>query len=142
MNNILTEKEYQHEIMDYLKDNNGYIIRKSNDFDRRFAIDRELLFKFLNDTQSETMDALRKIYKTDFEDTLVNFINMEMTKASGGLISVLKHGIEISNQKLELMYTKPATTFNKNLLQGGINCNVAVECQELKMADKPYVFEK
>ena len=116
MNNILTEKEYQHEIMDYLKDNNGYIIRKSNDFDRRFAIDRELLFKFLNDTQSETMDALRKIYKTDFEDTLVNFINTEMTKASGGLISVLKHGIEISNQKLELMYTKPASTFNKNLL--------------------------
>lgn len=116
MNNILTEKEYQHEIMDYLKNNNGYIIRKSNDFDRRFAIDRELLFKFLNDTQSETMDALRKIYKTDFEDTLVNFINTEMTKASGGLISVLKHGIEISNQKLELMYTKPATTFNKNLL--------------------------
>lgn len=46
MNNILTEKEYQHEIMDYLKDNNGYIIRKSNDFDRRFAIDRELLLNF------------------------------------------------------------------------------------------------
>lgn len=98
MNNILTEKEYQHEIMDYLKDNNGYIIRKSNDFDRRFAIDRELLFKFLNDTQSETMDALRKIYKTDFEDTLVNFINTEMTKASGGLISVLKHGIDFQSE--------------------------------------------
>lgn len=62
------------------------------------------------------MDILRKIYKTDFEDTLVNFLNTEMTKASGGLISVLKHGIEISNQKLELMYTKPATTFNKDLL--------------------------
>lgn len=44
MNNILTEKEYQHEIMEYLKDNNGYIIRKNSDFDRRFAIDRELLF--------------------------------------------------------------------------------------------------
>lgn len=116
MNNILTEKEYQHQIMDYLKDNNGYIIRKNSDFDRRFAIDRELLFKFLNDTQPEAMDALCKIYKTDFEDTLVNFLNTEMTKANGGLISVLKHGIEISNQKLELMYTKPATTFNKDLL--------------------------
>ena len=63
MNNILTEKEYQHEIMDYLKDNNGYIIRKSNDFDRRFAIDRELLFKFLNDTQSETMELCVKFIR-------------------------------------------------------------------------------
>ena len=116
MNNILTEKEYQHQIMDYLQDNNGYIIRKNSDFDRRFAIDRELLFKFLNDTQPEAMDSLRKIYKTDFEDTLVNFLNKEMAKANGGLISVFKHGIEISNQKLELMYTKPATTFNKDLL--------------------------
>ncbi len=75
------------------------------------------MFRFLNDTQPEAMDTLRKIYKSDFEDTLINFLNAELTKANGGLISVLKHGIEISNQKLELMYTKPATTFNKDLLE-------------------------
>ena len=47
--------------------------------------------------------------------TIVSFINAETTKARGSLIEVLKHGIEISNQKLELMYTKPATTFNPEL---------------------------
>ena len=116
MNNILSEKEYQHFIMDRLVQDNGYIGRKATNYDRFFAMDRELLFRFLNDTQPDEMDALRKIYKTDLEDTIVGFINAEVTKARGSLLDVLKHGIEISNMKLELMYTKPATTVNRELL--------------------------
>ena len=116
MNNILTEKEYQHFIMDRLSQDNGYVVRKATSYDRLFAMDRELLFQFLNDTQPDEMAALRKIYKADLEDTLVSFINAETTKARGSLLDVLKHGIEISNMKLELMYTKPATTFNQELL--------------------------
>lgn len=61
------------------------------------------------------MDYLRKIYKDDLEETIVSFINAETTKTRGSLIEVLKHGIELSNQKIELMYTKPATTFNPEL---------------------------
>ena len=116
MNDILTEKEYQHFIMDRLSQDNGYVVRKATSFDRLFAVDREMLFKFLNDTQPEEMEALRKIYKSDLEDTIVSYINAEVTKARGSLLSALKHGIEMSNMKLELMYTKPATTFNKDLL--------------------------
>ena len=112
---ILSEKEYQKFLLDKLEKDNGYIVRKASNFDRYFAMDRDMLFKFLNDTQSETMEYLRKIYKADLEETIVNFINTETTKARGSLIEVLKHGIEISNQKLELMYTKPATTFNPEL---------------------------
>ena len=115
MSNILSEKEYQHFIMERLKLGNGYIVRKSADFDRLFAMDKELLFKFLNDTQPETMNDLRKIYKADLEATIVSFINAEVTKARGSLLYVLKRGIEISNKSLSLMYTKPATTFNKEL---------------------------
>ena len=44
MNNILSEKEYQRYIIDELLNNNGYIERKATDFDRLFAIDREMLF--------------------------------------------------------------------------------------------------
>lgn len=117
MNNILSEKEYQHFIMDRLSQDNGYIIRKATSYDRMFAMDRELLFQFLNDTQPNEMEALRKIYKSDMEDTLVSFINAEVTKTRGSLLDVLKHGIEISNMKLELMYTKPATTFNRDLME-------------------------
>ncbi|MBQ3128441.1 MAG: type I restriction endonuclease subunit R [Clostridia bacterium] len=116
MNNILSEKEYQRYIIDELVNNNDYIERKAASFDRYFAIDREMLFKFLWDTQAETMKLLRKIYKDTLEETLVNYLNTEMTKAKGSLLNVLKHGIEIANYKLHLMYTKPATTFNQELL--------------------------
>ena len=117
MNNILSEKEYQRFIIDQLTDKStGYVERKASSFDRFFAMDKEMLFKFLNDTQPEEMEALRKIYKSDLEATIVNYINREATKGSGSLLGVLKHGIEISNLKLSLMYTRPATTFNKELL--------------------------
>lgn len=116
MNNILSEKEYQKFIMERLKKDNGYIVRKATSYDRFFAVDRELLFKFLNDTQPEEMESLRKIYKSDLEDTIVSFINSEATKTRGCLLDILKHGIELSNMKLELMYTKPATNFNKDLM--------------------------
>lgn len=117
MNNILTEKEYQRFIINKLTDKDtGYVERKASSFDRFFAMDKEMLFKFLNDTQPEEMEALRKIYKSDLETTIVNYINREATKGSESLLGVLKHGIEISNLKLSLMYTRPATTFNKELL--------------------------
>lgn len=115
MNNILSEREYQHFIMDRLKEDNGYAIRHRDNYDRLFAMDREMLFKFLNDTQPEAMDALRKIYKDDLEETIVNYINAEAIQKRGSLLNILKHGIEISNMKLNFMYTKPATTFNPEL---------------------------
>ena len=90
MNNILSEKEYQHFIMERLEQDNGYVIRKATSYDRLFSIDREMLFKFLNDTQGATMTALRKIYKDDLEETLVSFINAEATKARGSLLDFEK----------------------------------------------------
>ena len=115
MKNILTEKDFQNFLLERLKEDNGFVIRKARYFDSRFAIDREMLFQFLNKTQPDTMQYLRKIHKGDLEDTIVSLINAEATKARGSLIDTLKHGVEISNRTLELMYTKPATTFNPEL---------------------------
>ena len=109
MNNILSEKEYQRYIIDELTSKNGYIERSATAYDRFFAVDREMLFEFLNATQGDTMSALKKVYKDKLEETLVNYLNSEMTKAKGSLLSVLKHGIELANYKLELMYSKPAS---------------------------------
>ena len=135
MNNVLSEKEYQRYIIDELVNNNGYIERKATDFDRLFAIDREMLFKFLWDTQPDTMESLRKIYKDVLEDTIVNYLNSEMIKTKGSLLSVLKHGVEISNYRLYLMYTKPATTFNKELL-ANYEKNIFSVMEEVWASDK------
>ena len=114
MNTILSEKEYQKYILERLSEN-GYEIKPATGYDRLFAMNREALFRFLNTTQPDEMDALKKIYKSDLEDTIIGVINAEETKSRGSRLDVLKHGIEIANHKLALMYTKPATTFNPAL---------------------------
>lgn len=114
----------------------GYVIRNAKtDYDRAFAMDRGMLFNFLQNTQPEAMDALTKIYKDKTEDTVISFLNAEMTKERGSLLNVLKNGIEISNQKLNLLYRKPATTFNKeaNRLY---NENIFSVMEEVVISDK------
>lgn len=134
MNNILSEKEYQQYIMQILAKQNGYVIRPNTKFDRRFAMDKEMLIAFLDDTQPKTMEALRKIYKEATEYTIVNFINAEITKPKSSLLHVLKHGVSIANYTLELMYTKPATTFNADLLQK-YNQNIFSVMEEVWASD-------
>lgn len=116
MNQILSEKDYQHFISHYLETENGFILRKGGNFDRYFAMDKELLFRFLKDTQPEAMEALHKIYKDATEETIVNYINNKIMDTS--LIETLKsETLEISNVKFQLMYAKPATNYNKDLTE-------------------------
>ena len=56
---ILSEKEYQHFIMDRLEKDNGYIVRKATSYDRLFAVVRDRLFRFRNDRQPEQWAARR-----------------------------------------------------------------------------------
>ena len=113
MSRIITEKQYQDYIVDYLIKENDYIKRDNTNFDRYYAIDRELLFKFLDDSQPTEVETLKKIYKDAYEETIINVINNKIISTS--LIETLKHGVEISRVKLSLMYAKPATEFNKEL---------------------------
>lgn len=115
---IFDEKnEFQDEFVDHLVRENGFIERKNKDFNRAYAMDIDLLFEFLNSTQKELMEDLESIYKKDTRETIVNYLNKEITKKGGSLLDVFKKGIEINNKKLELMYTKPATDYNKDLLE-------------------------
>lgn len=116
MNNILSEKEYQKFILEQLK-GVGYEIASAIDFDRLYAVNRPALFRFLDATQSEQMEDLRKIYKDKTQDIIVSAINAEETKNGGSRLDVLKHGITVSNISLKFLYSKPATDFNKETLK-------------------------
>ncbi len=115
MNTILSEKEYQHYVLDRLQSDNGYIVRNAEHYDRVHACDPELLFRFLHATQPKVMEELRKVHKDKLEETLLNCIEREVTKPRGSLLNLLKHGLEISHKHLQLMYTRPATSYNKEL---------------------------
>lgn len=126
--------EFQKEFVGHLVQENGFIERTNKDFNRSFAMDTDLLFDFLYKTQKDTMLELEGIYKDDLKETFVNFLNKEITKEGSSLIEVLKNGIEISNRKVELMYTKPATDFNKKLNENYQN-NIFSVMQEVYPKD-------
>ena len=117
MRDILSERDYQTFILEQLRDANGFTIRNAQKhFDRSVAMDREMLFAFLEDTQPDEMAALRKIYQERTEETIVNYINQKVTSKKDSLISVLKHGIEpTTGIVLKLMYDKPASHLNPSL---------------------------
>lgn len=136
---IYDEKfEYQRDFVAHLVKENGFIERKNTCFNRSYAMDIDMLFEFLYKTQKDTMLELEAIYKKDLRETLVNFINGEITKKGSFLIDVLKNGIEISNKKLNLMYTKPATNYNKDLMEKYEN-NIFSVMQEVYPNDKERV---
>ena len=107
--------EYQREIINHLVQENGYVERNHRDFDKNYALDRELLFEFLKDTQEDTLEELEKIFGDDLEETIINTINNFIISKKGSLLSALKHGIDINNKHLTLLYGKPATSFNSEL---------------------------
>lgn len=104
--------DFQQWIIKDLKEKNGYIQRDAAQYDPRLAMDVELLWDFLMETQEETMDyLLKKLSK----ETIINLINKEIVK--GGFLFALKEGVFIENKQLRLLYRKPATSFNEKAVQ-------------------------
>ena len=64
--------DYQAYILEMLRDNNGYQVRSAENFDAGYGMDVELLFDFLNDTQSEAMVKLEKLYRDKTRQTVLN----------------------------------------------------------------------
>lgn len=104
--------DFQQWIIKDLKEKNGYIQRDAAQYDPRLAMDVDLLWDFLMETQKETMDyLLKKLNK----DTIINLINKEIVK--GGFLFALKEGVFIENKQLRLLYRKPATSFNEKAVK-------------------------
>lgn len=125
--------EYQRYIIDYLVKHDGYVERDQSYYDYTKAMDTELLIRFLDDTQPEKMETLRKIFKENAEETIINTIN-DMVMNNSSILSLLKHGVDITNIHLDLLYRKPATDYNPELT-GKYNSSIFSVMQEV-YADK------
>lgn len=135
----VNERVFQRYVIDYLVNNNGFIERTNKDFDRYTAINPNDLFDFLIETQEEKVLNLRKIFKDKFEDTLISTINNKILNTS--LIETLKTGIDLINNKdyhLDLMYMKPATSYNKTLTEL-YKKNIFTISEEIYASDKERV---
>lgn len=77
--------------MERLHEDNDFRIRPNTAYKPGLAMDTEMLLEFLEDTQHDEMEHLRRMYKDRTEETVINYINAEINKESRGLIDVIKH---------------------------------------------------
>jgi type I restriction enzyme R subunit len=89
---LLREKEdFQRLILEHLRNDNGYQIRSAKtDFNAGLAMDTELLFTFLRNTQGAALEKLEKTYKEKAKTTILNFINNEINKKTGACLTCLR----------------------------------------------------
>ncbi len=135
----INERKFQRYVIDYLVNNNGFVERTNKDFDRYTAMNPNDLYDFLLETQEEKVLNLQKVFKDKFEETLIATINNKILNTS--LIETLKTGVDLVNNKdyhIDLMYNKPATTFNK-LLNELYKKNIFSVSEEVYASDKERV---
>ncbi len=82
---------------------NGYYIGSPNDFNSRFAIDEFRFWNFLETTQKEELDKLKRL--NDWKLKILNLLDRMIKKY--GVIRMLKKGLEIENASFTLFYQLP-----------------------------------
>ena len=104
------EKVLQDHLIDQLVSGEGYLRRDAKtDYDRALAMDRDLVVRFLSESQPEEWEKLTAHYSDSAEDTL--FTQLTRALKDRGLLDVLRQGLKIvPGIKFSLCYFRPAST--------------------------------
>ena len=137
MNAILSEKDYQKHVIDKLV-KAGYEERPATEYDRLHAVNPNALMRFLEETQHNTLLSLTKIYKDKTLETILSAISTAETSKSGSRLELLKHGLSIGHLHIDLMYDKPASGLNKELVKR-YQKNIFTVSEEVHASDKEII---
>ncbi|WP_206915888.1 type I restriction endonuclease subunit R [Alicyclobacillus suci] len=82
---------------------------------KKYALDVEVLFEFLESTQQKSLERLRKVYKEQTKEKILERLNKELN--SRGMIDCLRHGIKDYGVTLRLAYNQPVSYMNRTLAE-------------------------
>jgi len=107
------ENGFEKHIVDYLVDSNNYLQRENTNYDNINCIDEDLLFQFLEETQSKALDKLKHYHKELYKQKIIKRLNDQIKQK--GVIEVLRKGVVdgFTDTKLRLFYDKPVSHYNQ-----------------------------
>ncbi|MEA3315315.1 MAG: type I restriction endonuclease, partial [Campylobacterota bacterium] len=105
------EKEYEDFIDNHLA-NNGYEPRHYKNYDRSLCLDTELLFNFLENSQSKELEQLKTIYGNDYKTQIAKRLFKQIQSKT--IVEVLRDGIKDNGIKLNLAFDKPNSNLNED----------------------------
>ncbi len=92
-------------IVKWLVEQNGYEQGTNADYNRDYAIDETRLFRFLQDTQPDSLDKLG-VFKSEIKkNQFLNRLQGEIAKR--GIIDVLRNGVKVYPASLIMFYLTP-----------------------------------
>ena len=99
-------------IVNYLVESNNYVQRENSKYDNINCIDEELLFEFLEETQTKALEKLKRYHKDLYKQKILKRLNDQIKQK--GVIEVLRKGIVdgFTDTKLRLFYDKPVSKYN------------------------------
>jgi len=97
------EEALESSIEKYLLDNHGYIKGHSKDFNKEYAIDEIRLFDFLEISQKDELEKLKR--DSDYKQKILHQLSKMISKY--GVLKILKKGISIADANFTLFYPAP-----------------------------------
>ncbi|WP_312753136.1 type I restriction endonuclease [Rummeliibacillus suwonensis] len=100
---------------------------------KKYAIDVEKLFEFLEATQKKKLEILEKLYGEDYKIKVLEQICTSIKR--NGLVYCLQHGVEDHGVMLQLIYSKPLITTN-SMMNALYHQNIFTESRQVYYSDE------
>ena len=102
----IKENGFETIIVNWLTQHNGFEQGANTDYNRQFAVDETRLFRFLNNTQAQSVKELH-ILDTPLEKEKF-FQQLNKKLKSDGVIALLRNGLKYKHKTLDLFYVRPS----------------------------------
>ena len=127
------ESGFEEFIQNELATLHSYRVRDNARFDKKLSMDIELLFEFLENTQSRQLEKLSEQYGENLKAKVTQRIDEEIE--SRGLLSVLREGVVDRGVKLHLAYFQPQNDLNPETMTEYAG-NILSVTRQVKYSDK------
>jgi len=101
-----SEKGFQEHIVKNLVEQNQFNESFSNEFDKEFCINTKQLFSFIEETQSEKYEMIKRKGEREF------LVRLDEKLRKLGVIEVLRKGVKHRDKTINLFYRQPSSLYN------------------------------
>ena len=108
------ERTFEDAIIDCLSNGSGYQVGNAANFSKELALDRSVLFEFVQASQPQAWQKLCDIHGLAVESRFLQRLYQELEFR--GMLNVLRQGITDYGVRFKLAYFKPASGLNPDTL--------------------------
>lgn len=106
-----------------------YQLGYPSDFDMHYALDTKYFWQFLNDTQKEELEKLKKNSPNDWERKVLERFDRLIKKY--GILHLLKKGLSVDDAHFNLMYPAPLASSSDSVKQN-FSANIFSSTRQLR----------